>query len=462
RLRWYQAECGRAIARSVVRREGKVFTVMFARQMGKNETSAQLEAYLLALFAARGGMIVKAAPSFKPQIINSLLRLRSVLERHPLTMTRWRSTFGYMLGVGRASCTFLSADPKSNIVGATASLLLEIDEAQDVDPDKYDRDLRPMASSTNATTVLYGTAWSEDSILQRQKLINLEMQAKTGEQLHFEYDWSVLAAINQSYDRFVSAEIARLGTEHPSIRTQYFLECLADAGKLFSEAQRVALQGSHQRQIEPAEFSTYVMGIDLAGEDENAEDAVARALVPKRDSTVITIAQLLRDEHGNGVCRVVEHVWWTGRDLERQYADLLQLCERWQPVRLCVDASGIGAAFASFLTARLGERVEEFVFSAPAKSRLGYELLAMLNTGRVSVYQRDQSAECRQLWWEVAHARYHLRAGEIMAWSVPDAEGHDDFIVSLALCAHAANLTLPPIASGIVRAQPTPDDESRW
>jgi hypothetical protein len=48
---------------------------------------------------------------------------------------------------------FLSAGPEPNIVGATASMLLEIDEAQDVAIDKYDRDLRLMASTTNATTL---------------------------------------------------------------------------------------------------------------------------------------------------------------------------------------------------------------------------------------------------------------------------------------------------------------------
>src|SRR5579884_3130771 len=108
-LRPYQAECARAVARSVLRGEGKTFTVMFARQMGKNETSALLEAYLLALFAGRGGSMVKAAPSFKPQIVNSILRLKDMLNRHPLTRTRWAPQFGYMVRVGHANIAFLSA-----------------------------------------------------------------------------------------------------------------------------------------------------------------------------------------------------------------------------------------------------------------------------------------------------------------------------------------------------------------
>ena len=179
-LRPYQAEAARAITRSVLRSEGKTFTVMFARQMGKNETSAQLEAYLLRLYAHSGGSLVKAAPSFKPQLVTSMLRLQSALSLSPLTRSRWRPRFGYILECGRASVTFLSADPAASVVGATASLLLEIDEAQDVDPQTYDRSFRPMASSTNATTVLYGTAWSEDSLLQRQIEHNRTVEERTG------------------------------------------------------------------------------------------------------------------------------------------------------------------------------------------------------------------------------------------------------------------------------------------
>jgi hypothetical protein len=447
---------------SVLRQRGRTITIMFARQMGKNETSAQIEAYLLTLYAGRGGTIVKAAPSFKPQIITSMLRLRRILDRGPLTRGRWRPSFGYMISLGAATTSFLSADSRANVVGATASLLLEIDEAQDVDPDKYDRELRPMASSTNATTVLYGTAWSEDNILQRQKLLNLAHEKDTGERLHFEYDWTHLGAISPAYHAFVTGEIGRLGKHHPSIRTQYLLHCLEDAGRLFSSEQRRRLRGSHDRLRAPDPDRQYVAGIDIAGEDENAEDAVARALVPKRDSTVITIAELGRDANGNGTATVVDHVWWTGRDLQRQYDDLLRLWAHWRFARVVVDASGIGAAFASFLASRFGERVEELVFSAPAKSKLAYDTLAMINTGRVAVYRDDHSPESGQLWREVHACRYWLRANDTLAWGVPPAECHDDFVISLALCCRAADTSFLPVASGLVRTKPPADEISIW
>jgi len=66
---------------------------------------------------------------------------------------------------------------------ATADVLLEIDEAQDVSEEKYTKDFRPMASTANTTTVLYGTAWSEDTMLARQRAINLRDDPSA----HFEF-----------------------------------------------------------------------------------------------------------------------------------------------------------------------------------------------------------------------------------------------------------------------------------
>src|SRR5687768_20461 len=71
-LRPYQAEAGRAILASVLGRKGLTFSVMMARQGGKNELSAQLELLLLLLHAASGGNGIKAAPTFRPQLFTSM------------------------------------------------------------------------------------------------------------------------------------------------------------------------------------------------------------------------------------------------------------------------------------------------------------------------------------------------------------------------------------------------------
>jgi len=352
---------------------------MFARQMGKNETSAQLEAYLMALHARRGGCIVKAAPSFKPQVINSILRLKATLRSNPLTRKRWKSAF------------------------------------------------------------------------------------------------------------------ERLGEQHPSIQTQYLLRCMSDAGRLFSAEQRAALAGTHPRQRGPVDGCVYVAGIDVAGEDEQAEDAQARLLSPKRDSTVVTIAEVTRDANGSAVARVVEHVWWTGRNQVWQFENLVQLWERWCFARASVDASGIGAGLAAFLEDRFAERVEKVIFTAPTKSQLAYRLLAMTNTRRISLYKEDRfladgvpggveepfdvgrpsvtgfgwdagaacSPEAREFWTEIRACRYWMRAAEQMGWGVPESEGHDHFVVSLALVCCAAEDLIPPAAGILIRSKPD-HEQQEW
>jgi len=254
--------------------------------------------------------------------------------------------------------------------------------------------------------------------------------------------------------------IARLGPDHPSISTQYWLRCLSDAGRLFSVGQRAALAGSHERCRIPSLGKTYVAGIDLAGEDEQAEDARARALVPKRDSTVVTIAEVTRDTSGSPSVRVVDHVWWTGRDQVWQYERLLELWNRWNFAGVSVDASGIGAGIAAFLAARHRDRVDSFVFTAPSKSKLAYTMLAMINTGKLQLYSPDGSADWRECWSEIRACRYWLRAHKQMDGGAPPSEGHDDFVASLALCCQAAAGMAPQPASVLIRAQS--DREEGW
>jgi len=450
-LRPYQCTVAEAVLDSVRTGRGDVITVMMARQMGKNQTSAALEYYLLGLFSGPGGQLVKAAPTFKPQIVNSMLRLGRELEG-PYTAGRSRPVFGYGLQLGRARILFFSAEKGSNVVGATADILLEIDEAQDVDETKYLQDFRPMASTTNATTVLYGTAWTEDCLLEKTRRHNLELEARDGRQRHFEYDWTVLAALNPAYERFVSSEIARMGPDHPVVRTQYLLHAVPGLGQFLSAKQRELLRGRHERLREARAGEVYVAGVDVAGEDEEASDAALRALKPRRDSTVITIGRIAWNDEGEVGVEVVEHYWWTGRDHQAQLQELERLTRSvWNCRRVVVDATGVGAGLASWLGRTLGETVvEQFMFSAPSKSRLGFQLLEMINTGRCVVYENG-GEEAAELWDEVGLARYEMRENSQMRWYVAPHEGHDDVLVSLALCCAAAQGAARPAADAVIR-----------
>jgi hypothetical protein len=91
-------------------------------------------------------------------------------------------------------------------VGATAGLLLELDEVRGLVEDKIQREFRTMASSTNATVVMYGTAWDGNNPLDRQKQVNLALEGQDGFRRHFEHDWQTLAAISPPYRALVDGE----------------------------------------------------------------------------------------------------------------------------------------------------------------------------------------------------------------------------------------------------------------
>jgi len=442
-LRPYQLEPARAIADSVLHRRGLTFSVMMSRQAGKNELSAHLECYLLNLFQRVGGNLVKAAPTFKPQVVNSKLRLERMLN-NPWNRGRWRGEMGYMLRLGEARVLFFSAEPGANVVGATAHLGLEFDEAQDIAPDKHARDFLPMGAATNCTRVYYGTAWDSASLLEQMKQHHLELERRDGLRRHFEYPWWVAAEHNEAYRRYVEAERARLGDDHPLFKTQYRLEPLGAGGGFLSPSQRMQMAGQHSRLAAPEPGKTYVAGVDLAGEAEVAAEAELRAARPRKDSTVVTIAEVDWSEAIEGVLEprllVREHCWWTGRPHREQYAALVDVLRNvWGCQRVAVDATGVGAGVASFLAAALGEAVvEQFVFTAASKSALAYALLGAVNAGRLKLYASDGSPAAQECWRELELARCQVRAQQQMGFGVDEREGHDDFLMSLALCVRAA------------------------
>lgn len=355
------------------------------------------------------------------------------------------------------------------MVGATASLLLEVDEAQDVDADKHDRDFAPMAASTNATRVYYGTAWQSDDLLATIKEQNLAAERRDGVKRHFQYPWWIIAESNEDYRGYVEAERARLGDDHPLFKTQYRLEPLGGEARFLSTQQRELMRGDHRREHRRSDGAIYVAGIDLAGPDEEPTDVLVRRGNPRRDSTVVTIARVVPVEVAAGLLEprleVVEHCWWTGRSHRSQYEQLVALLrDVWGCRHVVVDASGVGAGVADFLRGALGERVAPFTFTAESKSRLGFALLAAVNGGRYRMYHEAVASEdgaAAQFWREAAACRYAVRRGQQLAFWVPESAGHDDFVVSAALCNWAArDLIVPPAAS--ILSRPRDYDDGRY
>ncbi len=452
-LRPYQREAGRAVLASVRGRLGRTISIEIARQGGKNELSAQVELLLLTLAAGRGVDAVKCAPTYRPQLLVSMRRLWSRVAQAGLANVA--SMRGNTIGVGRARVVFLSAEPAANVVGHTAGLLLEVDEAQDVDIDKFDREFRPMAATGNTTTVYYGTAWDDSTLLERAKQAHLEAERRDGVRRHFEYDWQTVAAHVPAYARFVEGERERLGATHPLFLTQYCLKPIAGGGRLLSASQRAQLCGEHERRAAPVAGEAYVAGLDLAG---GAGEEPSDARAGGRDATVLTIGRLVYPASDALVAEprveVVEHIAWTGEPHEQLLPRLVDLLRNvWRVARVAVDATGLGETTAALLAQALGEtRVERVKFTAESKSQLGFGLLAAINGGRLKAYRGDGSPEHREFHRQAELARVAYRANRTMNFFVDPADGHDDYLASAALLVRASLGQQRRVAMGRMRA----------
>jgi len=461
-LRRYQLAPARAILESVDQRRGDQFAIVFSRQAGKDEMLAQLLAFLLMQRSRQGGAIVVAAPTLMPQAMITRNRLRDRLLVNALTRTRTRIS-GNTVRVGKAQVHFASASPAANARGLTADLLLVANEAQGIDPETWDAVFDPMTASTNATIVYMGTVWSDTTLLARQMRHLADLEARDGRQRVWLVPWDVVARDVPAYGDKVRARIAQVGNDHPFVRTEFRLQELDGSGGLFPP-HRIALMGSdHLRQERAQPGRRYALLIDVGGEEEFP---LGSDVTPdgRRDSTALTVVDVGIGERADGlpVYRVVDRRLWTGVRHAALHQDLVRLArETWRAEWVVVDATGIGAGLASFLAASLGHgrpaaRVEPFLFSAASKSNLGWDFLALVDGGRFREYRVDSepddvTAEYRR---QLRATEYEVRGGpgNLLRWEVPARAGHDDLVISAALCAALDRLDhRPRIARGHIR-----------
>lgn len=458
-LRNYQAAVARAVVESVFNKKGLSFVVMFPRQSGKNELQAHLEAYLLMMGYRTGVEIVKISPTWKPQSENAMHRLERVLAANELLKGAWRKENGYIFRMGQASITFLSGSPEAHIVGATAATLLEVDEAQDILTGKYDKEIAPMAASTNATRVFWGTAWTGRTLLARELRAARAAEVTDGQRRVFRLSAREVSLEAPAYADFVAEQVARLGRDHPMVKTQFFSEEIEAEAGMFPPERQALMAGEHARRTAPAADGAgiYALLLDVAGEDESASDRPgAISDGDRRDSTALTVVEVdlatLADPGLRAPCyRVLDRRLWTGVKHSALYGQVRALAELWRARQVVVDATGVGAGLASFLERALPGRVIPFVFSSASKSQLGWDFLAACDAGRFKDWKpggrsAGDAERWRAIFWrQVEYCQYSVREGpgRSLAWGVPDGtrdpatgeQVHDDLLLSAALCA---------------------------
>jgi hypothetical protein len=400
--------------------------------------------YLLTQFMLTGGEMVFFNPTFKPQTETSMRRLETRLRTNVLTRGKWKRRSGYIYTMGNAFCTYMSADPAAHVVGATANLLLAVNEAQDISPFRFDKDIDPMVASTNATRLFSGTRWTSDTLLERELQRCQALEAEDGNRRVFFFTAEDVRKVVPAYGKFVDGAIARLGRQHPLIKTQYFCETIDAHVGMFPPGRQALMRRAHSLRTQPEPGKMYAFLIEVAGQDESASTGEQILVNPGRDSTALKIVEIdmsTVQTLGKPAYLVVYRQSWTGAKQTTVFGALRALAQTWKPMRIVIDATGVGEGLWSMLDNALGSDVVLPVEFTPAvKSDLGYGFIGIVESGRY----REYSPFPAELTAQLNKCRAEIVPGpsKLMRWGVPDgtrdsATGelvHDDDLMTSALC----------------------------
>lgn len=467
----YQAEWAQYVLDVVANKRNETIVIEMPRQSGKNEASSQLQVATLARMGGKGGDWIKVAPTFKPQIVNSKARfeLRAKQAEQRLPFLKFKPSMGYIYKCGKAAISFLSADPNASVVGATASLALEVDEAQDVDKAKLAKDFNPMRASTAAPVIAYGTTWTDNTVLEDLKRDVLEGRARGR---YFRVLPENVAESNPAYGEFVDSEVKRLGREHPFVKTQYYLEPLPSAGRMLNTQQLELMIGRHKRKERRENEAQIVAGLDFAGADEVGEELVSLASAGKRDSVALAIGAVDWLQIAEGLLvphvRCLARYEWVNVNPVTLHSMLYRiLWQDWRCNRVHCDATGIGETGTALLAEAINkngrESIQAIKFDGAwsTQTRLAFNYLAAINGGRLVDYAPegfdpialagretpDASNPHAHIWWQRGHAKLEGKANQKVRMYVPEGEGHDDLLMADALMVDAAYAVGKPMVA---------------
>jgi len=469
----YQLEVADAILYSCLNKMGWYFVVMISRQAGKNEISAFIQQYLLLYGWYFGVKVsgVKFAPVYKPQVQASMDRLEGAdtpdsggLSGSVLTKDVWQKSDGYKYHIGTPRDTnkwaFLSIGPRANVASQTALTLLEGDEAQDIDTDKWERDAQPMGGFNNATTAFYGVAWTKVSHIYQALTQAYDMEVRLEKELGyrpklvFKVDaYRVIASGNESYKKAFESQVARLGINHIAIQTQYLLNFIDSIGRFFDAEQMARIYAnSYRPRVGPERNKIYVFGLDVAGQEENPTTAEENIGEHKRDATNLVIGELMLDGAVVPVCPYQ----WVGKAHSQQREQMLAIIKHWGCIGGSGDATGIGEPLMYWLIESLPNlEIEAYKFKAAGdenKSKLGYLAYNYVTADRFKVpqipagYSQAQRIIWEELRWQLENLVREAKKEQRINWHVPGNSKprfdghvpHDDLATACFLLIRAA------------------------
>lgn len=443
-LRGLQGEIIHKVEKFIADHNGGVMPILMSRQAGKNDISAILQRRHLwrRQRSTLPAIWIRTAPTQRPQIVNSKKRLREILQLsaknrigHPLfENAQLIKEEGYIWRVGNASVEFISSGPNANVVGATASTCLDMDEAHKVIKAKFDEDFAPFTANTAAATLLWGVAANGLDTIEAYRQSNLE---EGRPDLNLFYPCDIWMDVHEPYRIHVEDRVKKLGWDHPIIKTQYRLISVAAEGRFLSEAHiRSILSGDHPRQRKPKHGKQYQIVIDIAAGNEelNPNNDIEGNEDTNTDSAVIWIYEVTPELAENNlfpIIRLVNLIWSTGASLPKFEEEVKQTLEFWNPTKVTIDAIGVGRQIAESMKERFGEYcINVYTATSSSVSDDCFDLLARLNYSSVLMFQDDDSPEWAEFERQLGWTKYASDKGR-MKLLKPEAGKHIDMVKGL-------------------------------
>ncbi len=311
-----------------------------------------------------------------------------------------------------------------------------------MNPAIYDKRFSPMAASRNATRVLCGTVWTSQTLLARELQAARAAEKADGWKRVFFVTAEEVGRENPKYHQFVDGEIARLGRQHPFVKTQFFCEEIDAQISMFNPGRLALMQGDQPDRDLPTPGETYAFLIDVAGQDEArmSVDGEGPLNHPGRDSISLSIVSVdlsTLETLQAPTYRVLSRKQWTGFNHLSVFGQVKALGDVWKPQHFVVDATGVGEGFWALLDRSFPKRVIPVKFSQAVKSEIGWKFLALIETGRFRACSfpeavRQQYIACNS---EILPGPTHT-----LRWGVPEGRRapdgglvHDDYLMADAL-----------------------------
>lgn len=463
----YQQQYAKRIIRSVLENDGAEITALFARQMGKTQTTVNTVGGMMIILPQLANMPMFAndkrlemfknglwvglfAPSLQ-QSQNAYGRLKNGLQSDyaiPILEEfgyEFLTSNGERVSLSNGSyCTARSASDNANIEGDSYKLIL-CEECQDIGTFKLRKSIHPMGAAYNATLVKIGTAttFKGDFLEAIERNKKDYAEGKLRIRNHFEYNGLVGAKYNEKYAKYLAKEKYRLGEDSDEFRMSYMLEWILERGMFIDidllekncgiiEADRVAYDKT----------SYCVAGIDLAKRD---------------DKTVITVVKVdwdnpsINEENKASVSgldegfvayetMVLDWKELTGDDYEQQYYEIMDYLSNFNIKRVMIDGTK-EEGMCDRLRANYGDKIDVVtcIFSSGFKSDMYKHLDTEIKAKRCKFplsKETKQSREYQKFSQEMGDLEKDYR-GQTLVVSHPNVRGaHDDYADSWALAVY--------------------------